>query len=163
MNKFISIVVSDGLLLNHMTTGNELKDVLLKKIKKYVSLCDLISYSHYGNDLRLIFPPQTKEANYKIFSNSDTFFSLGQGLTEGKGDIYNCFIGSFQVFENNQKFEFDKYLFIFTTEEEFIFKSSTQTISILTKSIELNLTVIIFLFSINTSEKIESIKKSHFS
>lgn len=159
VNKFISIVVSDGLLLNHMTTGNELKDVLLRKINKYVSLCDLISYSHYGNDLRLIFPPQTKEVNYKIFSKSDTFFSLGQGLTEGKGNIYNCFMGSFEVFKNNQKFEFDKYLFIFTTVEEFTFESVTQTKTILTKSIDLNLTVIIFLFSINTSEEVEKTKK----
>lgn len=157
LNKNISIVVSDRLLVNYFDSTPELKIILLKSIEAYISNSDIISYSQFGETLRLLFPAAAKQYNLKSFKENESFCFISNLLLEDTSDIHNALKDTVTHMCNEDP-NYDKYILLFTLPDEFKFKSEYESRESIRLLVNNNVTLIVFVIN-SEEEKREKIAK----
>ena len=152
ISKFLFILVSET-LLNQFISNFEMKEVILKSIKKYLNLSDLIAYASFDQEILNYISGSSRDFNYKQFEKNKNFFACSEGYNNAKEKK--------SIFETLQ-FAYEKmigtggndqYIFIFCLSNEFKFDSEEEARQLIKMGLHYKTTIYLFVFDYEVKKK----------
>lgn len=149
LNKNIFLLTSE-FLLGKLSSDFEMKEVMLKCIKKYLSSSDVIGYAAYtGLIVTNHIPSSAKDYNLKIFESNSYFFG-SENYYSGKSDIFTPIT---YACEKMSQFNYDQYIFLFCFSDEFKFNSEEDARHIIKTCLNSKATLYVFVFDDEVKRK----------
>jgi len=169
-NKNVQLIISENLLKSFSSTY-ELREILLKCINNYMEQFDVISTLQFDYDVQVFVSPDFKNQNLNVIKNNPNFCKYSNNLDSTlKSNIFIALdtgldtISEIEV-ENQNNLQnnpnnYDKYIYLFLYAQDFRFETDEEAKKILTKLLNNEVSLILFVFDDQLKEdKLKRIKE----